>query len=226
MPPNAWGDFFAGASAPMAFLWLVVGYFQQGDELRQNTQALKLQEKALQLQVEELRASVEQQKHLVEVTRQDLELARSAMEAQKRKERLAAQPVVKNRGGNAEREADGILMIINFENVGHLATDICLEIVDDNIGLTMERTAFDNWAPGSTISTSFRYKTGVKSDSDALLRFSYIDGLGERNNQTATVSMNNDGLLVFKHTESRLGAQPTIQADDPVSGVPAASPER
>jgi hypothetical protein len=61
MPFNEWGDFFAGASAPLAFLWLVIGYFQQGDELSQNTKALEQQEKALQLQVDELRQSVEQQ---------------------------------------------------------------------------------------------------------------------------------------------------------------------
>jgi hypothetical protein len=34
---NQWGDFFAGAMAPLALLWLVLGYFQQSEELRQNT---------------------------------------------------------------------------------------------------------------------------------------------------------------------------------------------
>lgn len=58
---NEWGDFFAGAFAPLAFLWLVIGYFQQGEELSQNTKALEQQERALQLQVEELKQSVEQQ---------------------------------------------------------------------------------------------------------------------------------------------------------------------
>ena len=58
---NEWGDFFAGASSPLAFLWLVIGYFQQGEELGQNTKALEQQERALQLQVDELRQSVEQQ---------------------------------------------------------------------------------------------------------------------------------------------------------------------
>jgi len=58
---NEWGDFFAGVSAPLAFLWLVIGYFQQGEELGQNTKALEQQEKALQLQVDELKQSVEQQ---------------------------------------------------------------------------------------------------------------------------------------------------------------------
>lgn len=58
---NEWGDFFAGAFAPLAFLWLVIGYFQQGEELSQNTKALEQQEKALHLQVNELKQSVEQQ---------------------------------------------------------------------------------------------------------------------------------------------------------------------
>lgn len=58
---NEWGDFFAGSFAPLAFLWLVIGYFQQGEELSQNTKALEQQERALQLQVAELKQSVEQQ---------------------------------------------------------------------------------------------------------------------------------------------------------------------
>lgn len=58
---NEWGDFFAGSFAPLAFLWLVIGYFQQGEELSQNTKALEQQERALQLQVDELKQSVEQQ---------------------------------------------------------------------------------------------------------------------------------------------------------------------
>lgn len=37
---NEWGDFLAGFFAPVAFLWLVLGYMQQGDELQENTKAL------------------------------------------------------------------------------------------------------------------------------------------------------------------------------------------
>ena len=40
---NELGDFLAGTFAPLAFLWLVVGYFQQSKEIEQNTEALKLQ---------------------------------------------------------------------------------------------------------------------------------------------------------------------------------------
>jgi len=37
---NEIGDFLAGFFAPTAFLWLILGYMQQGDELKSNTQAL------------------------------------------------------------------------------------------------------------------------------------------------------------------------------------------
>jgi hypothetical protein len=54
LPLNELGDFMGGAFGPMAILWLVLGFFQQGEELRQNT-------RALHLQAEELRESVNQQ---------------------------------------------------------------------------------------------------------------------------------------------------------------------
>ncbi len=41
MEPHLWGDFLAGAFAPLAFLWFVIGYFQQGAALR--VQAMELQ---------------------------------------------------------------------------------------------------------------------------------------------------------------------------------------
>lgn len=63
---NEMGDFLAGGFAPLAFLWLVFGYLQQGEELKQNTEALKLQ-------AQELKNSVEQQKELVTIQKQEAE---------------------------------------------------------------------------------------------------------------------------------------------------------
>jgi hypothetical protein len=59
---NAIGDFLAGVFGPIAFLWLVLGYIQQGREL-------KLSSEALHLQAQELKNSVEQQKEMVDITR-------------------------------------------------------------------------------------------------------------------------------------------------------------
>jgi hypothetical protein len=47
------GDIVAGAAAPLAFFWLVAGYFQ-------NSRALKIQSESLKLQTEELRHSVKE----------------------------------------------------------------------------------------------------------------------------------------------------------------------
>lgn len=82
---NEKGDALAGIFAPLAFLWLVFGYLQQGQELKQNTKALKLQ-------AEELKNSVEQQKQLVEVTQAELQLIKKKDERQIKSETINAQP--------------------------------------------------------------------------------------------------------------------------------------
>ncbi|MET3052123.1 hypothetical protein ABXV19_09890 [Pseudomonas alkylphenolica] len=65
LPLNALGDFLAGAFGPLALAWLVFGYFQQGDELRQGTEALRLQ-------ATELNNSVKQQSELAKAANSSL----------------------------------------------------------------------------------------------------------------------------------------------------------
>ena len=62
---NEVGDFLAGVFGPVAFLWLILGYLQQGREL-------KLSSEALLLQAAELKNSVEQQTYLVDVGREQI----------------------------------------------------------------------------------------------------------------------------------------------------------
>ena len=69
---NEFGDLFAGAFGPLAIFWVVLGFFQQGHELRNSVATLELQ-------ANELANSVEQQKELVEVTREQLEHERQLM---------------------------------------------------------------------------------------------------------------------------------------------------
>ena len=47
---NELGDFIAGMIAPLAFLWLIIGYFQQGEEIRANTEELERQEQVMREQ--------------------------------------------------------------------------------------------------------------------------------------------------------------------------------
>lgn len=57
---NEKGDLLAGIFSPLAFLWLVYGYLQQGHELKQNSESLRLQ-------ATELKNSVEEQKKLIKI---------------------------------------------------------------------------------------------------------------------------------------------------------------
>ncbi|PHH38684.1 hypothetical protein [Pseudomonas putida] len=72
---NELGDFLAGAFGPIAFLWLVLGFLQQGRELRLSTHAL-------QLQAEELKHSVEQQSIMADAAVRQIDAARQALELQ------------------------------------------------------------------------------------------------------------------------------------------------
>ena len=85
MLPNEFADFLGGAFAPLAFLWLVLGFIQQGQELRISSDALRLQG-------DELRNSVEQQRQLVEVSRQQLESEAEERRRADREADLAAAP--------------------------------------------------------------------------------------------------------------------------------------
>lgn len=66
LPLNELGDFLAGAFGPLALAWLVFGYFQQGDELKQGTDALLMQAR-------ELKSSVEQQSAIADSQKSSLE---------------------------------------------------------------------------------------------------------------------------------------------------------
>jgi hypothetical protein len=51
MGPNEWGDFLGGGlAAPLALFWLILGYFQQGKELRAQQEELSRQVEASQRQ--------------------------------------------------------------------------------------------------------------------------------------------------------------------------------
>lgn len=85
LPPNELGDFTAGAFGPLAILWLVLGYFQQGDELKQNTDAL-IQQAA------ELQQSAAHQAALVAVSRLQVEAEIERHRDERRRQKIKNQP--------------------------------------------------------------------------------------------------------------------------------------
>ena len=118
LPINEVGDFFAGIFGPLAILWLVLGFFQQGIEVRLNT-------KALELQAEELKNSVEQQRELVEVTRKQLEADIETIRYERQKEINAARPKFISSGTGGVHRGDGkSTFSCSITNIGNMATEV------------------------------------------------------------------------------------------------------
>jgi hypothetical protein len=69
MPLNEVGDFLAGAFGPVAFLWLVLGFLMQSEELR--------------MQAIELRASATQQKALAKAADEQAKAQREVIERER-----------------------------------------------------------------------------------------------------------------------------------------------
>lgn len=63
-PISDMGNFLEGAFAPLAFLWLVIGYFLQKKELIQNTNAIKMQ----YIEIQKSAAQAEIQTHAIKAT--------------------------------------------------------------------------------------------------------------------------------------------------------------
>lgn len=120
LEPNEFAELLAGLCAPLAFLWLVLGFLQQGEELRNSSEALRLQE-------EELHNLVAQQEQLVAVTRAQFEHERERAEAAEREAERMAQPRLVLRGGSS-RSTDGrLLKHYHLENVGTTCTDLRID---------------------------------------------------------------------------------------------------
>lgn len=117
LEPNEVGDFLAGCFAPLAFFWLVLGFFQQGSELRNSG-------RALWLQGEELRNSVEQQRQLVEVTREQLQFESQRISAHLQRQRQLAQPRLSLELGSSGGSYDGHLQNFDLVNYGRPCTQI------------------------------------------------------------------------------------------------------
>ncbi|MEJ3575965.1 hypothetical protein WEU41_17125 [Pseudomonas fragi] len=125
---NEIGDLSAGIFGPVAFFWLVLGYVQQGREL-------KLSSQALATQAEELRASVAQQMELVKATNRTLENHENSLEPLLQirfKEIVAAY----NEDGHVERHR------FSIENSGAYCEHIKIFIVDESETLVARFSSF------------------------------------------------------------------------------------
>lgn len=162
---NEWGDFFAGFAAPLAFLWLVIGYMQQGDELRHSTEALRLQ-------AAELKNSVEQQMQLVEAAREqiriDTEILADEQQARRRNALprfvASAAPLSGLRGMNSHK--------FFLKNFGQTATNVQISYSG---GGSPESDRLDHFDQNREYTKIITYQT----DCEFEMQISFEDATGE-----------------------------------------------
>lgn len=176
---NEVGDFLAGAFGPLALFWVVLGFFQQGEELQNSVDALNLQAK-------EMRASVEQQKAMLEVTRAGIEQEKQKLEDERIRIEEAAKPILSVSFKTAEKAyvVAGVftsqiqLERLQFHNVGGPVSS--LEVL-----LKTEERDVDHFSIGAlgTGSTSGKdIKSGVLEGKSlfATLTYSLANGVREQ----------------------------------------------
>ncbi|HYE70956.1 MAG TPA: hypothetical protein VD932_05460 [Aquabacterium sp.] len=143
MTLNEIGDFLGGSFGPLAFFWLVLGFFQQGIELRQNSEALRLQ-------VKELENSVQQQKELVAVNHLQAKAAMDAMQVEKERldrerEQLAKAEAERLAARMPKFAVDGYVETVrnsyrhaqvNVRNIGGQCTNLVQRTLTGNSVLT------------------------------------------------------------------------------------------
>ncbi len=119
---NELGDFLAGVFGPLALIWVVLGFLQQGHELKASSDALNLQ-------AEELKNSVKAQSELSEATQKQLELQQTAFDQQ-------TEVLMENSKSNFQ------LIAVNSTPLGGTASKpVLLDLV--NIGNTAVEISFD-----------------------------------------------------------------------------------
>jgi len=155
---NEIGDFLAGAFAPLAFLWLVLGFYQQRYELAQNTRMLKLQ-------ADELQETVKQQKEMAEVARLQLRRDRPHF-------------VVDTAKHYKKDEEGDFRSVLTLRNTGLRADDV---VISTREGLKLEypekdRVSLPTWAPNQELDF---YISETAVDPIDSFTVSYRDIYGE-----------------------------------------------
>lgn len=178
---NEIGDLSAGVFGPVAFLWLVLGYVQQGREL-------KLSSKALQLQAEELKHSVDQQKEMVGIAGRQLEAELEKI-LHDREQRINALLPNFKISASVPTSTSQLNISIVLRNLGGLAEDVEVILGGTQVAkyLAMEDGE----------SNTLRYRLPIDDKNyDFCLKYKYGSGLTRVDNFSMKVNVSSAGTSI------------------------------
>ena len=200
LKPNEWGDVLAGVTDPLAFIWLIIGYFQQGEELEKNTKALRLQEVALNKQTEELRCSVSHQAEIVELQKSELEIAKRAnkLELEKYKKELKPDLVFTTISSEGHFE-NGFKQKVIIENRGHSIFKVWLHVTE---GIKLDTELINVLYKDKDIEINFETPPYFTDSSESVFSIECKDGRDGIWVTEYAISMERDsGSLSFEKTK-------------------------
>ncbi|CAB3857301.1 hypothetical protein LMG3410_02095 [Achromobacter aegrifaciens] len=170
MKPNEVGDFLAGVVGPLALLWLILGFFQQGEELRLSTDALKQQAK-------ELSESVQHQEALVYATRQQVEVQMETLKREQRLARDALRPIFSFYLQTIEISSGSTTFHFELQNLGHRATNLVIDFRSaSGHSPLVEHRELNREGQIKVAITG----VGAEHAGDHQIEIRFLDGAGER----------------------------------------------
>lgn len=183
---NELGDFAAGAFGPLAFLWLILGYMQQGDELKQNTDALRLQ-------AAELENTVQQQKELVALGHAQMRREKELAEEERARQIRAARPKFDFSIPSDASTNDGwIRLKIDVRNVGAHCSKLQTMNITKNVYFSLTRNSSQGQSWQITAS-------GLASETFETFDFyvAYLDLAGNMGRQLVSVNSLKDENSIY-----------------------------
>lgn len=132
------GALVSGVVMPLAFLWLIVGYFQQGEELRQNTEALRKQADQLEQQIQGTKSLVLVAVRQTEATVRMVQLERQKFEEEIKSKIRAAQPRFVLEQGMRDPRAGSM----RLHNVGAHASNLMIVTGNPAIKASIQPSTF------------------------------------------------------------------------------------
>ncbi|WP_159955678.1 hypothetical protein [Pseudomonas sp. R76] len=175
---NAIGDFLAGVFGPIAFLWLVLGYLQQGREL-------KLSSEALQLQAQELKNSVDQQKEMVGIAGRQLETELENVRYAREIAEYESRPNIKFSARVPTANMQSMDVYIKIENIGKNAESVIVVIGNANVynggaiaaGKSVEfHVPLDKATKDYSFSVKYSYGIGKEVVDNYIMKVKCING--------------------------------------------------
>lgn len=185
---NELGDFLAGAFGPLAILWLVLGFFQQGIELRQNSEALRLQ-------AEELKNSAMQQAALAKSAEESLRLQIEKIKAEDAIRKDSFKPKFIPQSSSCTKQIsqrsgeEYYILDCHILNSGNRCSQIRIISNNPHISTSSSKTIAEN---GEEFYLRCRFDRDVENIEDTKILINCSDASGERYSQSAVILTNVD----------------------------------